>query len=277
MQDFENQIEQALDLILNKDGVIPTMSENLDDMLGGGVQAGQVTELVGEAGTGKTQLCLQLAVCARLPPSLGGLAAQTVILDCEGKVVPSRLLDMARGVMDLPSEMREDFSPDSVMKGVFIRRCKNVADVVAAVDQLEVLVKEKPSVRLVVVDSIAWYFRYGWEDDYLARTGVLYRLAQGLQAVAGRGVAVVVTNHVTANVEEGGVMPALGEAWRSAVGTRLMLRYNGDGNKGERTVEVVKSPSLKSGCCVRISIGKVGIRDVQSQPESKRIKMDVGL
>ncbi len=39
----------------------------LDDLLGGGISPGCITELVGPAGIGKSQLCLMLAISSLLP------------------------------------------------------------------------------------------------------------------------------------------------------------------------------------------------------------------
>jgi hypothetical protein len=43
---------------------IRTGSQELDKILGGGVEVGSITELVGESRTGKTQLCHSLAVAS---------------------------------------------------------------------------------------------------------------------------------------------------------------------------------------------------------------------
>ncbi len=62
---------------------IPTGCKGLDDLIGGGVEEGIVTEFYGEGGSGKTSLALQLAVrCAES-------GKQVVYLDTEG-VSPER-------------------------------------------------------------------------------------------------------------------------------------------------------------------------------------------
>lgn len=45
----------------------------MDAALGGGLSRGSLSEVVGPAGAGKTQLCLTLAAVAGLPESMGGL------------------------------------------------------------------------------------------------------------------------------------------------------------------------------------------------------------
>lgn len=45
----------------------------VDRLLRGGVPSRGITELAGQSGSGKTQLCLQLALTVQLPFSSGGL------------------------------------------------------------------------------------------------------------------------------------------------------------------------------------------------------------
>lgn len=45
----------------------------LDKLLGNGISNVGITEICGESGSGKTQICLQLAVSVQLPEHLGGL------------------------------------------------------------------------------------------------------------------------------------------------------------------------------------------------------------
>ena len=51
---------------------ITTGSKELDDILGGGVESGSLTEFYGEYRTGKSQLAATLAVTSQLPLEMGG-------------------------------------------------------------------------------------------------------------------------------------------------------------------------------------------------------------
>ena len=42
--------------------------QHLDQTLGGGIACGSLTELVGPAGVGKSQLCMMLSISALMPP-----------------------------------------------------------------------------------------------------------------------------------------------------------------------------------------------------------------
>jgi DNA repair protein RAD51 len=58
--------------VRNKMICISTGSQELDKLLGGGIETGSITELFGEFRTGKSQLCHTLAVICQLPTDLGG-------------------------------------------------------------------------------------------------------------------------------------------------------------------------------------------------------------
>lgn len=45
---------------------VTTGSKELDKLLGGGIETGSITEIFGEFRTGKTQLCLTLAVTCQV-------------------------------------------------------------------------------------------------------------------------------------------------------------------------------------------------------------------
>lgn len=51
---------------------VSTGSKALDQLLGGGIETGSITEIFGEFRTGKTQLCHTLAVMCQLPSDMGG-------------------------------------------------------------------------------------------------------------------------------------------------------------------------------------------------------------
>lgn len=75
---------------------IVTFSRSVDSMLGGGLAKGEVTEIVGLPGVGKTQLSMQLCVDARLPIQFGGVAGEAVFIDTEGSFSPERCFTMAK-------------------------------------------------------------------------------------------------------------------------------------------------------------------------------------
>jgi RAD51-like protein 2 len=75
---------------------IVTFSRSVDKLLGGGLARGEVTEICGLPGVGKTQLCMQLCADARLPVAFGGVAGESVYIDTEGSFSPERCHTMAQ-------------------------------------------------------------------------------------------------------------------------------------------------------------------------------------
>ena len=67
-------------------GRITTNCKDLDELLGGGVEAKAITEAYGRFASGKTQLGFQLAVNAQLPVDKGGMAGNVLFIDTEGSL-----------------------------------------------------------------------------------------------------------------------------------------------------------------------------------------------
>jgi RAD51-like protein 2 len=93
-------------------GSIVTFCAKFDDMLGGGIPLGKITEICGSAGTGKTQLCMQLAVDVTFPGEFGGVAGHTLYIDTEGSMVVERLAQMARAAVKHITDVAENVYGD---------------------------------------------------------------------------------------------------------------------------------------------------------------------
>ena len=57
---------------------VPCGCDSIDKLLGGGFEAGAITEIYGEAGSGKTNLCLQLSKAVVLD------GKKVIFIDSEG-------------------------------------------------------------------------------------------------------------------------------------------------------------------------------------------------
>lgn len=78
-----------------------TFCRSLDELLDGGVPLGEVTEITGPPGAGKTQLLMQLAVSCTLPLLMGGLGGSCIYLDTEGSFVPERFFQIVSAAVSL--------------------------------------------------------------------------------------------------------------------------------------------------------------------------------
>ncbi|GBN68699.1 DNA repair protein RAD51 3 [Araneus ventricosus] len=258
----------AFDVLLDEKSRSPitTSCKSFDLILNGGIPLKKVTELCGCPGAGKTQMCLQLCVNVQIPKSLGGVDGEAFYIDTEGSFVAQRLLQIANAcVIEHKSKSADsdvkNFTVDKILKGVYYYPCKSYIEVIARVNLLHQFLEEHKKVSLIVLDSIAFHFRYGFDGSYSLRSRLLNGIVQTLVKVANDyNVAVVLTNQMTTKIHEDGssnLIPALGESWGHACAIRCILSWNEE----NRQVHLLKSPSMAEARAF-YTITKDGIRDV---------------
>ena len=244
----------------------------LDLALRGGAPVGAVTELVGAAGAGKTQACLQLAAAATLPLSAGGLGGSAVYIDTESRFSGERLVEIARGRW--PDSFREPASVEALLKGVVVIAPGSGVELLQRLEGLEAVIIEH-SVRLVVVDSIAFLVRSG-EGTLHERHELLGEQASRLKTLAEAfRIPVIVTNQVTTRTERGGrgfaeagdgleppgaqveaqLAASLGTKWAHDVNLRLSLET---AETGQRYLSITKS-SAAPALSFPFDIGEGGL------------------
>ena len=81
-------------------GHIITFCGEIDEMMGGGVPLGEVTEFCGVPGIGKTQIGMQLAVDVHLPAIFGGAQGHAIYIDTEGSFMAERAAEIAQAFVD---------------------------------------------------------------------------------------------------------------------------------------------------------------------------------
>jgi len=221
---------------------ITTGSGELDRLLGGGIETQAITEFFGEYGSGKSQLCFQLAVNVQLPVNEGGLDGSVIIIDTEGTFRPERIAQMAEA---------KSLDPMEVLKNIHVARAYNSSHQMLLVDKAkEVAKKMKNSgklVRLLIVDSLTSHFR----AEYVGR-GTLAERQQRLNKHLHDlikfseifNAAIVVTNQVMAKPEShfyDSTAPVGGHVVAHTATFRVYLRKT----KGDlRIARLVDSPCL---------------------------------
>lgn len=233
---------------------ITTGSQELDDVLGGGIETGSVIEFFGEFRTGKTQIMHQLCVNVQLPKEKGGLEANALYIDTEGTFRPERIIQMSEGL---------DLDYKKVLKNIVYGRAYNSDHQILLVKEATNLIKEK-NIKLIVIDSLIGHFR----SEYIGR-GTLATRQQTINAHLHdllrlcdiyTDLAIVLTNQVQSkpDVFYGNPLRATGGnivAHGSTI--RIFLRKG----KGEqRIAKVVDAPHLPEGEAV-FSILESGISD----------------
>ncbi len=232
---------------------LTTSSETLNKLLGGGVETQAITEFFGEYGSGKTQICHQLAVNVQLPEDQGGLGKTPLYVDTENTFRPERIIQMseARGL-----------DPDSILGNIVVAPAYTSDHQMLMVEKAEEMIKEK-DIGLVVVDSLTSQFR----SDYTGR-GMLADRQQKLnrhmrtllKLSVFHNLAVVVSNQVLARPDfffGDPTAPIGGHIVGHASTFRIYLRKS---KGGKRVARLIDSPSLPEGEAIFSVIGD-GIRD----------------
>lgn len=236
-------------------GKIKFQSEELNGLLGGGVETQALTECFGQFGTGKTQIALQLAVNVQLPKKDGGLNGYAVIIDTENTFRPERIVQVAEAA---------GLEPKKALKKIKVARAYSSDHQMLLVDKIsELIEKEKVPVKLVIVDSLMGLFRseYAGRGTLANRQQKLNRHLHDLQRLADRyNLAVYVTNQVMSrpDVFFGDPTAAIGGNIVGHASTfRIYLRKSrGD----KRVARMIDSPCLPEGECV-FRVTAEGIRD----------------
>jgi len=239
-------------------GKITTGSKALDELLGGGVETQAITELFGEFGSGKTQICHQLAVNVQLPKEEGGLEGAVVVIDTEGTFRPERIAQMAEA---------KGLDADEVLKNIFVAQAYNSNHQMLLVDNAKELANklkaEGKQVRLMIVDSLTAHFR----AEYVGRGTLADRqqkLNRHLHDLLRFGelfnAAIVVTNQVMAKPDQffgDPTKPVGGHIVAHTATFRVYLRKS----KGElRVARLIDSPHLPESEAV-FKVTERGIED----------------
>jgi DNA repair protein RadA len=232
-----------------------TGSSELDRILGGGVETGAITELIGEFGSGKTQICFTLSVTAQLPVSEGGFGGNVCAIDTEGTFMPERVMQIAQ---------EKGLDSDKILEGILVARAYNSEHQAILINSLSELV-EKSGIKLVIVDSMIGHFR----GEYIGRANLSERqqklgscLSHLLRVAEAFNVAVVITNQVQATPDTmygDPNKPTGGHVMAHACTHRVFLRK---GRQNTRLARVIDSPSLPEEK-IRFAITAAGIEDAE--------------
>lgn len=260
-------------------GYIITFCRELDIILRGGIPLGELTEIAGVPGTGKTCLATQLAVDVTIPHEYGGVQGGAVYIDTEGDFVPERCYTMAAALVGhLQSSLQQrrkrnesnismddtcwHATPQDILQNIHVFRAYTMTELSTVLHALPDFLVAVPNIRLIVVDSIAFPIRAMQQEDTSSlRHRLLAEAAAQLATLAREfQLAVVVTNQMTTQ-PDGGVIPALGASWAHAVTNRLLLHQHNNSTEAQATrqCELVKSARLPPGR-VPFAILEGGIR-----------------
>jgi len=217
---------------IQKQERMPCGCKCIDDLLGGGFERGIVTQIYGASGTGKTNICIQLAIATVQS------GKKVVFIDTEG-FSAERFRQIAG----------EDAK--KVAGEIIIYEPASLDQQYSAVLELEKIMNEK--IGLIILDSAALFYRLGLSSDdsndenmalrreLVNQIGLLHGLARKYN------ISVVITNQVFKDVSTGELCPIGGNALEHLSKTIILLEKTGP-SKRKATLRKHRSKIEGANC-----------------------------
>jgi DNA repair protein RadB len=195
----------------------------LDDLLGGGIESKSITEIYGEAGSGKTNFCLQAArECANN-------GKKVVYIDSEG--VSSERLNQICKNYDCKKTLENIlfFNPSSFDEQEdMIKKAMNIKDV-----------------ELIVLDTYNLFFRLNQEDDEKSAIRSLNRQITDLQIGSMKKNLYAIIAGQVYSVDNDDVKPFAGRGIEHVAKTIIKLEKIGIGKRQATIMKHRSQPECK--------------------------------
>ncbi|HJX04884.1 MAG TPA: DNA repair and recombination protein RadB [Thermoplasmata archaeon] len=217
---------------------LSTGSKALDDLLEGGLEGGALTLFFGEAGSGKTNICLQVA-------SMVALSGKKVIfIDTEG-VSLERLMQMAGD------------NYEEAMKNILFFEPHTFDEQEKFVDKAVKLAESSLEVGVMILDSATIHYRLTRNDEEKGiRKSLSPQLARLLSAARSKDIPVILTSQVYTDIDKGTFEPLGGHVLLH--NAKAIIRLEKVGTNTRRAV-IVKHRHLEEGRKVDFKITKDGV------------------
>ncbi len=253
-----------------------TGSAKLDTFLDGGIETQAVTEIAGEFGTGKSQICHTLCVTANAKKEKphsdkSGNSSTTTSTDHNVIFIDTENTFRAERVHQI-AETRRLGSVEEILKRIFVCKVYNSAHLEYVIANLGKYI-EQYKANLVIVDSVISLHRAEYTGretlaDRQQRLNILLHKLVRLTEIYN--IAIVVTNQVQSMPDNsfgnGSFDPirlAGGNIMAHASTYRIFLRKAGR----NRIAIMLDSPS-HAYSQVKFAISEIGIQDVEEDKET---------
>jgi DNA repair protein RadA len=135
---------------------LPTGCKSLDNLLGGGIEAGVITQVYGPPGSGKTQLCHTLSVM--LPSDY-----MVIYIDSEGSFRPERIKEIANA---------RDFDSKEILQRILVTKALDIKQLESRIEAACSKIDSDNKIKLLIVDSIIITIEQNVRDvqNYLKRS-----------------------------------------------------------------------------------------------------------
>lgn len=198
-------------ILLSSERYVTTGLLQLDNHFKGGFRCGTITEIFGESGSGKTQLCLHFSIHNW---------QSGVVYICTEDVFPVKRFEQMK-----LSLLENENIPD-IGKNIFIEHVTEASELMSCIRvRLPKLLSTEYRPSLIIIDSIAAPFRSD-STNYIQRAADLRELAMKLIELAKtKELAIISINQVTSSIDlDSQLIPSLGLAWSNMISTRISVK-----------------------------------------------------
>lgn len=217
---------------------LSTGSKPIDSLLNGGIERGIITNIFGESGSGKTNVCVQVAA------EVASSGENVAYIDTEKGFSAERFVQVAS---------------EEALENVTVMEPTTFNEQEKDIESLPGLVEEEEP-DLVVVDSLVSLYRLQANGDKVSE--VNQRLSQQLSTLSKiarkQDIPILVTNQVYTNFDEDGLELVGRDVPRYWSKCLLKLDYE---DKSLRRIEVEKHRSLPEGKSQRFQIVDEGLKE----------------
>lgn len=210
----------------------------MDDLLEGGLEGGAITLFFGEAGSGKTNICLQVT-------SLVAATGKKVIyIDTEG-VSLERLMQIAG----------EQYN--EVLKNILFFEPQSFDEQEKFVDKAVKLAESSLEVGVIILDSATIHYRLTRNDEERGvRKSLSPQLAKLLAAARSKDIPIILTSQVYTDIEKGTFEPLGGHVLLH--NAKAIVRLDKAGTSARRAV-IIKHRHLEEGRKADFKLTKDGV------------------
>jgi DNA repair protein RadA len=239
-----------------------TGSAKLDSFLKGGIETQAITEIAGEFGSGKSQICHTLCVTGNMPVDRKGLGGNVIFIDTENTFRAERIFQIA--------EHKGISEPDEILRRIYVCKIYNTSHLEMIIQDVGKSIEEY-SAKLVIVDSIialhrAEFTGRGTLAERQQRLNIMLHKLSRLAEV--HNIAVVVTNQVQSQPDDfsagrDGLHATGGNVMGHATTYRILLR-----KAGKARIAIMVDSPYHMYDQTRFSITEAGVQDVEEHKNS---------
>ncbi len=208
---------------------VPVNVDCIDQLLGGGFEAGAITEIYGEAGSGKTNMCLQLA------KSIIQSGKKVIYIDSEG-------LSRDRIQQIFGNEY------DSMVKELLIFEPYDFEEQEKIIKKAVTLSLKNDDIGLVILDSATGHYRIELAKDLekSERKSFISQITGLLKLCRRRVIPILLTSQVYTDIDKGIFRPLGGHVLKHNAKVIIHLLKDED-IPGRRIAVLMKHRSLAEG------------------------------